>query len=119
MAKKKSANTRYRMTKLQKYYIDNHLDTAAKDLAIELGIPEAVIERHQKKAKRNQKKKEQEGSEAQEEQQEKPTTTDDFMLKNKKHGTVSMTQAASMQGDASKGAGLKSKYYQNAIKKIR
>ena len=113
MAKKKAVNTRYRMTKLQKYYIDNHLDTAAKDLAIELGIPEAVIERHQKKAKRNQKKKEKE------EQEEKPTTTDDFMLKNKKHGTVSMTQAASMQGDASKGAGLKSKYYQNAIKKIR
>jgi len=113
MAKKKAVNTRYRMTKLQKYYIDNHLDTAAKDLAIELGIPEAVIERHQKKAKRNQKKKEKE------EQEEKPTTTDDFMLKNKKHGAVSMTQAASMQGDATKGAGLKSKYYQNAIKKIR
>ena len=113
MAKKKAANTRYRMTKLKKFYIDNHLDTEAKSLAIELGIPEAVIDRYQKKIKREQKKEEEE------EQQEKPTTTDDFMIKNEKHGAVSMTQAASMQGDATKGAGLKSKYYQNAIKKIR
>ena len=111
MAKKKAANTRYRMTKLEKFYIDNHLDTEAKSLAIELGIPEAVIDRYQKKIKREQKKEEV--------QEKKPTTTDDFMIKNEKHGAVSMTQAASMQGDATKGAGLKSKYYQNAIKKIR
>ena len=112
MAKKKAVNTRYRMTKLEKFYIDNHLDTDAKSLAIELGIPEPVIDRYQKKITREQKKEE-------EEQEEKPTTTDDFMIKNKKHGAVSMTQAASMQGDATRGAGLKSKYYQNAIKKIR
>jgi hypothetical protein len=111
MAKKKAVNTRYRMTKLEKFYIDNHLDTDAKSLAIELGIPEPVIDRYQKKITREQKKEE--------EQEEKPTTTDDFMIKNEKHGTVSMTQAASMQGDATRGAGLKSKYYQNAIKKIR
>lgn len=111
MAKKKAPNTRYRMTKLEKFYIDNHLDTDAKSLAIELGIPEPVIDRYQKKITREQKKEE--------EQEEKPTTTDDFMIKNEKRGAVSMTQAASMQGDATRGAGLKSKYYQNAIKKIR
>ena len=44
MAKKK-ATTRHRMTKLEKFYIDHHPDSDAKSLAIELGIPEAVIDR--------------------------------------------------------------------------
>tara|TARA_A100001391_G_C4963586_1_gene250658 strand:- start:283 stop:618 length:336 start_codon:yes stop_codon:yes gene_type:complete len=111
MAKKKAA-TRHRMTKLEKFYIDHHPDSDAKSLAIELGIPEAVIDRYQKKMKREQKKEEQE-------QKEKPTTTDDFMIKKEDYGVVVMTEAASQQGDASRGAGLKSKYYNNAVKKIR
>ena len=110
MAKKKAA-TRHRMTKLEKFYIDHHPDSDAKGLAIELGIPEAVIDRYQKKTKRQHKKEE--------EQKEKPTTTDDFMIKKEDYGVVVMTEAASQQGDASRGAGLKSKYYNNAIKKIR
>jgi deoxycytidylate deaminase len=110
MAKKKAA-TRHRMTKLEKFYIDHHPDSDAKSLAIELGIPEAVIDRYQKKTKRQHKKEE--------EQKEKPTTTDDFMIKKEDYGVVVMTEAASQQGDASRGAGLKSKYYNNAIKKIR
>jgi len=110
MAKKKAA-TRHRMTKLEKFYIDHHPDSDAKSLAIELGIPEAVIDRYQKNMKRQHKKEE--------EQKEKPTTTDDFMIKKEDYGVVVMTQAASQQGDASRGAGLKSKYYNNAIKKIR
>ena len=111
MAKKKAA-TRHRMTKLEKFYIDHHPDSDAKSLAIELGIPEAVIDRYQKKMKREQKKEEQE-------QKEKPTTTDDFMIKKEDYGVVVMTEAASQQADASRGAGLKSKYYNNAVKKIR
>ena len=111
MAKKKAA-TRHRMTKLEKFYIDHHPDSDAKSLAIELGIPEAVIDRYQKKMKREKKKEEQE-------QKEKPTTTDDFMIKKEDYGVVIMTEAASQQGDASRGAGLKSKYYNNAVKKIR
>lgn len=111
MAKKKAA-TRHRMTKLEKFYIDHHPDSDAKSLAIELGIPEAVIDRYQKKMKREKKKEEQE-------QKEKPTTTDDFMIKKEDYGVVVMTEAASQQGDASRGAGLKSKYYNNAVKKIR
>ena len=110
MVKKKTI-TRHRMTKLEKFYIDHHLDLDAKSLAIELGIPETVIDRYQKKAKRENKKEE--------EQEEKPTTTDDFMIKKEKYGVVVMTEAASQQGDATRGAGLKSKYYNNAIKKIR
>ena len=110
MAKKKAA-TRHRMTKLEKFYIDHHPDSDAKSLAIELGIPEAVIDRYQKKTKRQHKKEE--------EQKEKPTTTDDFMIKKEDYGVVVMTEAASQQGDASRGAGLKSKYYNNAVKKIR
>jgi len=108
---KKKANTRHRMSKLEKFYIDHHMDSDAKSLAIELGIPEAVIDRYQKKAKRDSKKEE--------EQKEKPTTTDDFMIKKEDRGVVVMTEAASQQGDASRGAGLKSKYYNNAVKKIR
>ena len=111
MAKKKAA-TRHRMTKLEKFYIDHHPDSDAKSLAIELGIPEAVIDRYQKKMKREQKKEEQE-------QKEKPTTTDDFMIKKEDYGVVVMTEAASQKSDASRGAGLKSKYYNNAVKKIR
>ena len=42
---KKKANTRHRMSKLEKFYIDHHIDSDAKNLAIELGIPEAVIDR--------------------------------------------------------------------------
>lgn len=110
MANKKTV-TRHRMTKLEKFYIDHHLDSDAKSLAIELGIPETVIDRYQKKAKRENKKEEQ--------QEEKPTTTDDFMIKKEEYGVVVMTEAASQQGDATRGAGLKSKYYNNAIKKIR
>jgi hypothetical protein len=108
---KKKANTRHRMSKLEKFYIDHHMDSDAKSLAIELGIPEAVIDRYQKKAKRDSKKEE--------EQKEKPRTTDDFMIKKEDRGVVVMTEAASQQGDASRGAGLKSKYYNNAVKKIR
>ena len=108
---KKKANTRHRMSKLEKFYIDHHMDSDAKSLAIELGIPEAVIDRYQKKMKREQKKEE--------EQKDKPTTTDDFMIKKEDYGVVVMTEAASQQGDASRGAGLKSKYYNNAVKKIR
>lgn len=108
---KKKANTRHRMSKLEKFYIDHHMDSDAKSLAIELGIPEAVIDRYQKKVKRVNKKEE--------EQKEKPTTTDDFMIKKEDRGVVVMTEAASQQGDASRGAGLKSKYYNNAVKKIR
>ena len=110
MANKKTV-TRHRMTKLEKFYIDHHLDSEAKSLAIELGIPETVIDRYQKKPKRDNKKEE--------EQEEKPTTTDDFMIKKEEYGVVVMTEAASQQGDATRGAGLKSKYYNNAIKKIR
>ena len=110
MANKKTV-TRHRMTKLEKFYIDHHLDSDAKSLAIELGIPETVIDRYQKKAKRENKKEEQ--------KEEKPTTTDDFMIKKEEYGVVVMTEAASQQGDATRGAGLKSKYYNNAIKKIR
>ena len=112
MAKKKAA-TRHRMTKLEKFYIDHHPDSDAKSLAIELGIPEAVIDRYQKKTKREQKKEEEQ------EQKEKPTTTDDFMIKKEDYGVVVMTEAASQHGDASRGSGLKSKYYNNAVKKIR
>ena len=53
---KKKANTRHRMSKLEKFYIDHHMDSDAKSLAIELGIPEAVIDRYQKKVKRGNKK---------------------------------------------------------------
>lgn len=41
------------------------------------------------------------------------------MIKKEDYGVVIMTEAASQQGDASRGAGLKSKYYNNAVKKIR
>ena len=41
------------------------------------------------------------------------------MIKKEGRGVVVMTEAASQQGDASRGAGLKSKYYNNAVKKIR
>ena len=115
MAKKKVANKRHRMTKLEKFYIDHHLDKDAKSLAIELGIPEAVIDRYQKKVKRENKKEEQE----EEENQPKPPTTDDFMIKNKEYGVVVMTPEASQQGDHTKQTTLKSKYYNNAVKKIR
>jgi len=108
---KKKANTRHRMSKLEKFYIDHHIDSDAKSLAIELGIPEAVIDRYQKKVKRDSKKDD--------DKQKKPTTTDDFMIKKEDRGVVVMTEAASQQGDASRGAGLKSKYYNNAVKKIR
>lgn len=108
---KKKANTRHRMSKLEKFYIDHHMDSDAKSLAIELGIPEAVIDRYQKKAKRDSKKDD--------DKDKKPTTTDDFMIKKEGRGVVVMTEAASQQGDASRGAGLKSKYYNNAVKKIR
>ncbi len=108
---KKKANTRHRMSKLEKFYIDHHMDSDAKSLAIELGIPEAVIDRYQKKVKRDSKKDD--------DKDKKPTTTDDFMIKKEGRGVVVMTEAASQQGDASRGAGLKSKYYNNAVKKIR
>lgn len=108
---KKKANTRHRMSKLEKFYIDHHMDSDAKSLAIELGIPEAVIDRYQKKVKRDSKKDD--------DKEKKPTTTDDFMIKKEGRGVVVMTEAASQQGDASRGAGLKSKYYNNAVKKIR
>jgi len=108
---KKKANTRHRMSKLEKFYIDHHIDSEAKSLAIELGIPEAVIDRYQKKVKRDSKKDD--------DKEKKPTTTDDFMIKKEGRGVVVMTEAASQQGDASRGAGLKSKYYNNAVKKIR
>jgi hypothetical protein len=108
---KKKANTRHRMSKLEKFYIDHHIDSDAKSLAIELGIPEAVIDRYQKKVKRDSKKDD--------DKEKKPTTTDDFMIKKEGRGVVVMTEAASQQGDASRGAGLKSKYYNNAVKKIR
>jgi len=108
---KKKANTRHRMSKLEKFYIDHHMDSDAKSLAIELGIPEAVIDRYQKKVKRDSKKDD--------DKERKPTTTDDFMIKKEGRGVVVMTEAASQQGDASRGAGLKSKYYNNAVKKIR
>lgn len=114
MAKKKSTDTRYRMTKLEKFYIDHNLETPPKNLAIELGIPEAVISRYIKKTVRESKKI------AEEQGMEK--TTDQLMVKNVKYGTVVMTQSASMDGDSNRsnrGAGLKSRYYQNAIKKIR
>lgn len=110
---KKKANTRHRMSKLEKFYIDHHMDSDAKSLAIELGIPEAVIDRYQKKSKRDNKKEDEQNKE------KKPTTTDDFMIKKEGRGVVVMTEAASQQGDASRGAGLKSKYYNNAVKKIR
>ena len=87
------------------------MDSDAKSLAIELGIPEAVIDRYQKKVKRDSKKDD--------DKEKKPTTTDDFMIKKEGRGVVVMTEAASQQGDASRGAGLKSKYYNNAVKKIR
>jgi len=108
---KKKANTRHRMSKLEKFYIDHHIDSDAKNLAIELGIPEAVIDRYQKKVKRDSKKDD--------DKEKKPTTTDDFMIKKEGRGVVVMTEAASQQGYASRGAGLKSKYYNNAVKKIR
>jgi hypothetical protein len=108
---KKKASTRHRMSKLEKFYIDHHMDSDAKSLAIELGIPEAVIDRYQKKVKRDSKKDD--------DKEKKPTTTDDFMIKKEGRGVVVMTEAASQQGDASRGAGLKSKYYNNAVKKIR
>ena len=108
---KKKANTRHRMSKLEKFYIDHHMDSDAKSLAIELGIPEAVIDRYQKKVKRDSKKDD--------DKEKKPTTTDDFMIKKEGRGVVVMMEAASQQGDASRGAGLKSKYYNNAVKKIR
>ena len=108
---KKKANTRHRMSKLEKFYIDHHIDSEAKSLAIELGIPEAVKDRYQKKEKRDSKKDD--------DKEKKPTTTDDFMIKKEGRGVVVMTEAASQQGDASRGAGLKSKYYNNAVKKIR
>tara|TARA_R110000851_G_scaffold41190_1_gene103603 strand:- start:326 stop:631 length:306 start_codon:yes stop_codon:yes gene_type:complete len=101
------------MNKLEKFYIDHHIESDAKSLAIELGIPEAVIDRYQKKAKRDNKKEDEQNKE------KKPTTTDDFMIKKEGRGVVIMTEAASQQGDASRGAGLKSKYYNNAVKKIR
>ncbi|MDC0911113.1 hypothetical protein OAQ45_00900 [Candidatus Marinimicrobia bacterium] len=110
---KKKANIRHRMSKLEKFYIDHHMDSDAKSLAIELGIPEAVIDRYQKKSKRDNKKEDEQNKE------KKPTTTDDFMIKKEGRGVVVMTEAASQQGDASRGAGLKSKYYNNAVKKIR
>ena len=110
---KKKENTRHRMSKLEKFYIDHHMDSDAKGLAIELGIPEAVIDRYQKKVKRDNKQEDEQNKE------KKPTTTDDFMIKKEGRGVVIMTEAASQQGDASRGAGLKSKYYNNAVKKIR
>ena len=48
MAEEKSK--RYRMTKLQKYFIDNHLESDPKSLAIELGIPTDVIDRYMKRS---------------------------------------------------------------------
>jgi len=108
---KKKENTRHRMNKLEKFYIDHHIESDAKSLAIELGIPEAVIDRYQKKVKRDNKKED--------DKEKKPTTTDDFMIKKEGRGVVVMTEAASQQGDATRGAGLKSKYYNNAVKKIR
>ena len=112
--KKKKTDTRYRMTKLEKFYIDHNLEIPAKTLAIELGIPETVINRYIKKTVSESKKI------AEEHGLEK--TTDQLMVKDVKYGTVCMTQNASMDGDetkANRGAGLKSRYYQNAIRKIR
>lgn len=112
MAKKKEVakSKRYRMTKLQKFYIDGNLDKEPKSLAIELGIPEDVIDRYMKKSIREAKSKEEEV---------KPITDDQLMGKNEEYGAVVMTEAAAHKGDASRGAGLKSNYYNDAITKIR
>jgi len=48
------------------------------------------------------------------------TPTDDkLMSKNKRYGAVAMTEAAASKADSSRGAGLKSKYYNDAITTIR
>lgn len=110
---KTKSKTRYRMNKLQKFYIDSHLESDPKDLAIELGIPADVIDRYMKKSIRDGKlvKKE--------EVVVRPLTDDQLMMKNKKYGAVGMTEAAAAKGDASRGAGLKSKYYNDAITTIK
>jgi hypothetical protein len=112
MAEEKSK--RYRMTKLQKYFIDNHLESDPKSLAIELGIPTDVIDRYMKKSIR-------EGKLVKKPEKETPETpTDDkLMSKNKRYGAVAMTEAAAAKADSSRGAGLKSKYYNDAITTIR
>ena len=111
MAKKETSKpSRYRMTKLQKFYIDNHLEQDPKNLAIELGIPADVIDRYMKKAIRENKT---------EEKVDKPLTDDQLMGKNSEYGVVVMTEAAAHKGDASRGVGLKSKYYKDAITTIR
>jgi hypothetical protein len=105
---------RYRMNKLQKFYIDNHLESEPKALAIELGIPADVIDRYMKKAIRDGKlvKKE-------EPKPFVPPTDDELMMRNRKYGAVAMTEAAAAKGDSSRGAGLKSKYYNDAITTIK
>lgn len=114
MAKKKEETKakRYRMTKLEKFFIDGNLDREPKSLAIELGIPEDVIDRYMKKAIRERKLEK-------EKEQAKPMTDDQLMGKNEEYGSVVMTEAAAHKGDASRGAGLKSAYYNDAIQKIR
>ena len=108
---------RYRMTKLEKFYIDNHLESEPKALAVELGIPTDVIDRYMKKSIRDGKlvKKPTET----EQPDPEPITDDQMMMKNSRYGAVGMTGAASARGDASRGAGLKSSYYNNAITTIK
>jgi hypothetical protein len=114
MSKKAAkSSSRYRMSKLQKFFIEHNMDIEPNKLAIELGIPADVIERYIKKVAREIKKADEE------EAQGKPRTTDQFMIKNKRYGVTVMTKEASQIGDANKGAGLKSKYYTNVIQKIR
>jgi hypothetical protein len=104
---------RYRMNKLQKFFIDAHLESEPKELAIELGIPTDVIDRYMKKSIR-------EGKLVKEvEVEDTPVTDDQFMMKNTQYGAVGMTEAAASRGDASRSSGLKSKYYNDAITNIK
>jgi hypothetical protein len=104
---------RYRMNKLQKFFIDAHLESEPKELAIELGIPTDVIDRYMKKSIREGKLVKEEVAE------DGPLTDDKLMAKNEKYGAVAMTGAAAMKGDSSRGSGLKSKYYNDAITTIK
>jgi hypothetical protein len=115
----KKVTSRVRMSKAQKFYIDQNQDMDIAQLSKDVGAPEDAIVRYQKKQARETKKEEEKVEPKTSTSEIKKQTVDELMIHNRERGVVIMTPAASQVGDSSKKSGMKSDLYKNVTQKIR
>lgn len=98
------------LTKVEKFYLDNHSDSSAKELAEELNRTQTVVSKYIKSIPVSED--EDVGSE------EENIKVGDLMARNTKRGVATMTEAASMLADAKKPNYSKNKKEDNRYSKV-